>query len=90
GLRRQVWDAGRPLAGGLEGWLVALRESGKTAAELAEIHDFPEDHIAAVLAETPGDRGQSVRFACLCIQMTDEHAGIEHGSQSERSGRSVF
>lgn len=45
--------AGRPLAGGLEGWLAALRESGKSAGELAKIHDLPEDYIAAALAEAP-------------------------------------
>ncbi|MDR0379398.1 MAG: precorrin-3B C(17)-methyltransferase [Candidatus Accumulibacter sp.] len=42
--------AGRPLTTGLEGWLAAIGESGKTPAELAKIHHLPEDYIAAVLA----------------------------------------
>ena len=44
--------AGRSLSTGLEGWAASLVESGKTAAELAKIHDLPEDYIAALLAET--------------------------------------
>ncbi|MDR1661742.1 MAG: precorrin-3B C(17)-methyltransferase [Azoarcus sp.] len=46
-------EAGRSLATGLEGWLAALEESGKTPAELAKIHRLPENYIAAVLAEMP-------------------------------------
>ena len=45
--------AGRSLSTGLNGWLEAIRESGKSAAELAREYRLPEDYIAAALAAGP-------------------------------------
>ncbi|QEL65098.1 precorrin-3B C(17)-methyltransferase [Oryzomicrobium terrae] len=46
-------QAGRSLSTGLNGWLEAIRESGKSAAELAVEYRLPEDYIAAALAAGP-------------------------------------
>jgi precorrin-3B C17-methyltransferase len=46
-------QAGRSLSTGLNGWLEAIRESGKSAAELAAEYRLPEDYIAAALAAGP-------------------------------------
>ena len=46
-------QAGRSLSTGLNGWLEAIRESGKSAAELAREYRLPEDYIAAALAAGP-------------------------------------
>ena len=35
----------------LNGWLVAIHASGKSAAELAKDYRLPEDYIAALLSE---------------------------------------
>ncbi|WP_334156575.1 precorrin-3B C(17)-methyltransferase [Oryzomicrobium sp.] len=45
--------AGRSLSTGLNGWLEAIRESGKSAAELAREYRLPEDYIASALAAGP-------------------------------------
>lgn len=45
--------AGRSLSTGLNGWLEAIRDSGKSAAELAREYRLPEDYIAAALAAGP-------------------------------------
>ncbi len=45
--------AGRSLSTGLNGWLEAIRDSGKSAAELAREYRLPEDYIAAALAQGP-------------------------------------
>ncbi len=46
-------QAGRSLSTGLNGWLEAIRDSGKSAAELAVEYRLPEDYIAAALAAGP-------------------------------------
>jgi len=46
-------QAGRSLSTGLNGWLEAIRDSGKSAAELAAEYRLPEDYIAAALAAGP-------------------------------------
>lgn len=46
-------QAGRSLSTGLNGWLEAIRDSGKSAAELALEYRLPEDYIAAALAAGP-------------------------------------
>ena len=47
-------QAGRSLSSGLNGWMAAIQQSGKSAAELAADYRLPEDYIAAVLlAELP-------------------------------------
>ncbi|GBG00906.1 hypothetical protein AZSI13_02330 [Azospira sp. I13] len=46
-------QAGRSLSTGLNGWLAAIRDSGKSAAELAVEYRLPEDYIAAALAAGP-------------------------------------
>ncbi|WP_303785676.1 precorrin-3B C(17)-methyltransferase [Azovibrio restrictus] len=46
-------QAGRSLSTGLNGWLEAIRASGKSAAELAMEYRLPEDYIAAALAAGP-------------------------------------
>lgn len=46
-------QAGRSLSTGLNGWLEAIRDSGKSAAELAREYRLPEDYIAAALAAGP-------------------------------------
>ena len=46
-------QAGRSLSTGLNGWLEAIRDSGKSAAELAVDYRLPEDYIAAALAAGP-------------------------------------
>ncbi len=43
--------AGHSLSTGLNGWLVAIHASGKSAVELAKLYRLPEDYIAAVLSE---------------------------------------
>lgn len=43
--------AGRSLSSGLAGWIATLRESGRSAAELASDHRLPEDYIASLLAD---------------------------------------
>ncbi len=43
--------AGRSLSSGLAGWCETLRQSGRSAAELAAEFQLPEDYIAAVLDE---------------------------------------
>ncbi len=49
---RQGERPGRSLSGGLSGWREAIRQSGRSAAELAAEYRLPEDYIAAVLAES--------------------------------------
>lgn len=46
-------QAGRSLSTGLNGWLEAIRDSGKSAAALAVEYRLPEDYIAAALAAGP-------------------------------------
>ena len=46
-------QAGRSLSTGLNGWLEAIRDSGKSAAELAVEYRLPEDYIAAALTAGP-------------------------------------
>lgn len=46
-------QAGRSLSTGLNGWLETIRDSGKSAAELAAEYRLPEDYIAAALAAGP-------------------------------------
>mgnify|MGYP002147010396 FL=1 len=47
-------QAGRSLSTGLNGWMAAIQQSGRSAAELAGEYRLPEDYIAAVLqAEVP-------------------------------------
>ncbi len=46
-------QAGRSLSTGLNGWLETIRDSGKSAAELAVEYRLPEDYIAAALAAGP-------------------------------------
>lgn len=46
-------QAGRSLSTGLNGWLEAIRDSGKSAAELAVEYRLPEGYIAAALAAGP-------------------------------------
>ncbi len=46
-------QAGRSLSTGLNCWLEAIRDSGKSAAELAVEYRLPEDYIAAALAAGP-------------------------------------
>lgn len=46
-------QAGRSLSTGLNGWLEAIRDSGKSTAELAVEYRLPEDYIAAALAAGP-------------------------------------
>ncbi len=46
-------QAGRSLSTGLNGWLEAIGDSGKSAAELALEYRLPEDYIAAALAAGP-------------------------------------
>jgi precorrin-3B C17-methyltransferase len=47
-------QAGRSLSTGLNGWMAAIQQSGRSAAELAAEYRLPEDYIAAVLqAELP-------------------------------------
>jgi len=49
-------QAGRSLSTGLGGWMAAIQQSGKSAAELAADYRLPEDYIAAVLqAELPAE-----------------------------------
>ena len=43
--------AGHSLSTGLNGWIAAVQDSGKSAAELAREYRLPEDYIAAVLSE---------------------------------------
>jgi len=42
-------QAGRSLSTGLAGWMATIRQSGKSAAELAAEYRLPEEYIAAVL-----------------------------------------
>jgi len=46
-------QAGRSLSTGLNGWLETIRDSGKSAADLAVEYRLPEDYIAAALAQGP-------------------------------------
>jgi len=46
-------QAGRSLSTGLDGWLEAIRTSGKTPAELAVLYGLPASYIAAAMAEAP-------------------------------------
>ena len=48
---REGEKAGHSLSTGLNGWLVAIHGSGKSARELAREYRLPEDYIAAVLSE---------------------------------------
>ncbi|MHB1427464.1 MAG: precorrin-3B C(17)-methyltransferase [Rhodocyclaceae bacterium] len=50
GASREGERAGRSLSTGLDGWLAAIRASGKSAAELAREHRLPVDYVEAVLA----------------------------------------
>ena len=51
---RGAEKAGRSLSTGLDGWLEAIRTSGKTPAELAGIYRLPKDYIAAALEASTG------------------------------------
>ena len=42
-------QAGRSLSTGLNGWMAAIQQSGKSTTELAAEYRLPEDYIAAVL-----------------------------------------
>lgn len=52
---RQGERPGCSLSGGLPGWLAAIRQSGRSAAELAAEYRLPEEYLAAVLAESAGE-----------------------------------
>lgn len=52
-------QAGRPLSSGLNGWLAALQQSGRTAAELAAEYRLPEDYIAAALRAGPSPEAET-------------------------------
>ena len=47
--------AGRSLSTGLDGWLAAIRASGKSAAELASDYRLPESYFVSVLSEPLDD-----------------------------------
>ncbi|MDR1367836.1 MAG: precorrin-3B C(17)-methyltransferase [Candidatus Accumulibacter sp.] len=53
---------GRSLSTGLDGWLEAVRTSGKSPAELAKIYRLPEDYIAAALKALPDTDDSSARL----------------------------
>lgn len=55
--------AGRSLSTGLDGWLEAMRSSGKTVEELARSHGLPADYIAAALAHSSDDEASDVDAA---------------------------
>jgi len=50
-------QAGRSLSTGLDGWLATIRQSGRTAAELAREYRLPVDYIQSVLETPLGEAG---------------------------------
>ncbi len=65
-------QTGRSLSTGLDGWMTAVRQSHKSATELAAEYRLPEDYIAAVLRSP---------------EPPDVHSGVAAGNSPQHRAR---